>query len=237
MKEKEYFQEVDAFELLEESPSPKHADTWAIGNQNDTIQIPYLASRLEKWLISRKFKNSCGPSSTLSKILDTPAVCLEPIYDDNFASSDFKTPEKSSLKNNSVSQPVQSRCNASTVVNNAFDKNIMTEKSSGVGVSDQCCENIEAAVKKLSLGSSLTASAIVDSFTDLLTICGQSAPSKLLDVFSKLWFVLSTDYVNHSCNFFLLNIHIKKCTFMHCCIHIDHTYILTFLLILLYMFG
>ncbi|XP_021282770.1 serine/threonine-protein kinase haspin homolog isoform X1 [Herrania umbratica] len=94
-KEKEYFQEVDAFELLEESPSPKNFGTWALGNQSVTDPVPLVSSRLEKWLFSKKLNFSCGPSSTLSKILETPAAPLDSIYSDDLDSSRLRTPEKS----------------------------------------------------------------------------------------------------------------------------------------------
>jgi serine/threonine-protein kinase haspin len=44
-KEKQYLEEVDAFELLEESPSPKSSGTWATDNETDAVVIPHLSSR------------------------------------------------------------------------------------------------------------------------------------------------------------------------------------------------
>ncbi|XP_019090973.1 PREDICTED: serine/threonine-protein kinase haspin homolog [Camelina sativa] len=68
-KEKEYFRDIDAFELLEESPSPNKPSTWTMGEQV-VPEMPHLSTRLEKWLISKKFNHACGPSSTLSKIFE-----------------------------------------------------------------------------------------------------------------------------------------------------------------------
>ncbi|XP_061366256.1 serine/threonine-protein kinase haspin homolog [Gastrolobium bilobum] len=69
-KEKSYFQEVDAFQLLEESPSPKKVGTWTLGNMTEGAPIPDVCSRLEKWLYSRKehyFSFSSG-SETIVKV-------------------------------------------------------------------------------------------------------------------------------------------------------------------------
>lgn len=158
-KERAYFQEVDAFELLEESPSPKHFRTWATGNQTVTDPIPHVSSRLEKWLFSKKINFSCGPSTTLSKILETPAAPMDPIYTSGLDLSSVKTPEKFS--------PV-------SVID-----------------ADQGCEDIDAAIKKLSLASTSTSSHLdrIDPFTALLGICEQSEPIKFLDLFSKYWLV------------------------------------------------
>ncbi|WP_348243374.1 hypothetical protein, partial [Salmonella enterica] len=54
-------------------------------------------------------------------------------------------------------------------------------------VKNESCEDLEAAIKKLSLASTSASSVAdhVDPFTTLLAVCGQSAPSKLLDLFSK----------------------------------------------------
>ncbi|XP_022720153.1 serine/threonine-protein kinase haspin homolog [Durio zibethinus] len=154
-EEREYFQEVDAFELLEESPSPKHFGTWATGNQTVTAPIPHVSSRLEKWLFSKKMNFSCGPSSTLSKILEAPASPMDSIYSDGLKFSSLRTPEK---------------CNPIST-------------SGG----DDGCQDINAAIRKLSLASTPTSSDLdhVDPFSALLEICQQSAPSKLLDLFSK----------------------------------------------------
>ncbi|KHG30786.1 Putative serine/threonine-protein kinase haspin [Gossypium arboreum] len=154
-KERAYFQEVDAFELLEESPSPKHFGTWATGNQTVTDPIPHVSTRLEKWLFSKKINFSCGPSTTLSKILETPAAPMDPIYTSGLDLSSVKTPEKFS--------PV-----------------------SLIGA-DQGCEDINAAIKKLSLASKSTSSHLdrIDPFTALLGICEQPKPMKFLDLFSN----------------------------------------------------
>lgn len=201
-KEREYFQEVDAFELLEESPSPKHFSTWAMGNQNDTVPIPHLCSRLEKWLLSKKFNYSCGPSSTLSKILETPYRNLESLQGEvNF--SILSTPKKSSFKDTSGFPSIQSRFNEEFITKDVHERDINSRKSNAVSesVKNESCEDIEVAVKKLSLAST-SASLVVDHvnpFSTLLAVCGQSAPTKLLDLFSKYRFVR---YNQQTCEFF-----------------------------------
>ncbi|XP_078443477.1 protein kinase superfamily protein isoform X2 [Wolffia australiana] len=72
-KEKAYFEEVDAFELAEESPSPKQLGTWAMGVQKDQnnyfgLDLPAV---LERWKIS-KLATNCRRSGHLFKIMETP---------------------------------------------------------------------------------------------------------------------------------------------------------------------
>lgn len=189
--ERAYFDEVDAFELLEESPSPKNFGTWAMANQPDTVAIPHLCSRLEKWLYSKKL-NPYGPSSTLSKILGTPAIITEAIGDNDFDSSNLKTPEKSSLKVSSHLHLVESRFKSSSIDKNVLERDIFkSPETHAKGVGNECCGDIEFSVKKLSLASTSTAldTEHLDPFAALLAVCGQSAPSKFQDVFSKYWLV------------------------------------------------
>ncbi|XP_059438923.1 serine/threonine-protein kinase haspin homolog [Corylus avellana] len=188
-KERTYFQEVDAFELLEESPSPKNFGTWAMGKQSNNIAIPHLSSRLEKWLISKKLNHSCGPSTTLSKILETPTMPLEPICDDDFEPSNLRTPEKSSTKIDSQLLSINSRFNSILVEKDVLERENNSQKTTAVLVSEghEDCEHLEVAVKKLSL-TSTTASLNhdqLDPFAALLAVCGQSSPSTLKDAFSK----------------------------------------------------
>ncbi|GLT88464.1 hypothetical protein SLE2022_064890 [Rubroshorea leprosula] len=187
-KEREYFQEVDAFELLEESPSPKNFGTWAMGNKRDIIPIPHLTSRLEKWLISKKLNYSGGPSSTLSKIFETPAS-METICEHDFDSSNLRTPEKSSCKVNLGLHSVQNNIHEGLVNTDVLENDVDSQKSNTTLVSagDEGCEAIEAEVRKLSLTSASTSLDLdhVDPFSKLLEICQQTTPSKLLDVFAK----------------------------------------------------
>ncbi|KAG2695928.1 hypothetical protein I3843_07G034600 [Carya illinoinensis] len=188
-KERAYFQEVDDFELLEESPSPKNFSTWAMGTQTNNIAIPHLSSRLEKWLISRKLNHTCGPSSTLSKILETPAMPLEPICGNDLNPSNLRTPEKSSMKTNSQLLAVHSRLCSILVDKDALERDHNSQYRNLVSGSEGqgCCEDLEVAVKKLSLASTSVSfdSDQLDPFAALLAVCGQPSPSKLKDVFSK----------------------------------------------------
>ncbi|KAL2345581.1 hypothetical protein Fmac_006866 [Flemingia macrophylla] len=178
-KERLYFQEVDAFELLEESPSPKKLGTWIKGNMTQEGPLPAISSRLEKWLHSRRLNPTCGPSSTLSKILDTPSTRLETICDLDFDASESRTLEPT--ETNPVKTGDRKSSNENDVHLRANDS--MLADQSGEG-----CEDIEASVKKLSLVS--TSSSIDDDhispFSALLSICGQSAPSALQDIFSSV---------------------------------------------------
>ncbi|XP_030457147.1 serine/threonine-protein kinase haspin homolog isoform X2 [Syzygium oleosum] len=172
-KERSYFQEVDAFDLLEESPSPKKSATWVVGNQTESFVIPHLSSRLEKWLISKKLNHGCGPSSTLSKILETPAM---------FSGATLETPSGSLLQINSSMCP-------SLICKNDLERHGHSQlgKQELKDVTDESCKDLEAAVRKLSLTSTCDTSDgdNWNPFAALLAVCGQTAPSNLVDVFSK----------------------------------------------------
>nr|VDD08065.1 unnamed protein product [Brassica rapa] len=177
-KEKEYFHEVDAFELVEESPSPKtkNASTWINGEQV-VPEVPHLATRLEKWLISKKLNRPCGPSSTLSKILETShsTTRLEPILDDDALDAlALGTPESAS--NSSIFRLIQSGGDSLDAEDAPSVRKIKTEEI-----------DLEDELKRLSLTSDLASSHLdyEKPFLDLLSACGQMRPSNFMEVFSK----------------------------------------------------
>ncbi|VVA90391.1 unnamed protein product [Arabis nemorensis] len=175
-KEKEYFNEVDAFELPEESPSPSTKNsTWTMGEQV-VPEMPHLSTRLEKWLISKKLNRSCGPSSTLSKILENSATPLEPICDDDAINSlALKTPEKSSASYTSDFR-LRPSCDDSLAGEDVPVRNIKTEEI-----------DLEDELKRLSLTSDLISTHLdlEKPFLDLLSACGQMQPSNFMEAFSK----------------------------------------------------
>lgn len=67
-KEKTYFEEVDAFELLEESPSPNKF-TWKMGTNYECIEHD-LTAILDRWRRSKLFSGRCT-AWPLSKIMET----------------------------------------------------------------------------------------------------------------------------------------------------------------------
>lgn len=154
---------------MEESPSPKKAGTWIVGNNMEEVPLPSLCSRLERWLHSRRLNPRCRPSSTLSKILDTPTMNLEV----RLRSVDQSGPHNLQFSKFKSGESNRSLNNVSLIEN------------------EGCEDDIEAGVKKLSLTS--TASSIYDDqnnpFSVLLEICGQSAPSMLQDLFSRYRYV------------------------------------------------
>ncbi|CAH8357808.1 unnamed protein product [Eruca vesicaria subsp. sativa] len=194
-KEKEYFHEVDAFELVEESPSPKskNASTWINGEQV-VPEVPHLATRLEKWLISKKLNRSCGPSSTLSKILETShsTTRLEPILDDDALDAlALGTPENSSASNSSIFRLIQSSGDSLDPEDVPIIRKIKTEEIDldDVPVRKIKTEEIdlEDELKRLSLTSDLVSPHpdYEKPFVDLLSACGQMQPSNFMEVFSK----------------------------------------------------
>ncbi|KAJ9563692.1 hypothetical protein OSB04_008852 [Centaurea solstitialis] len=184
-KECAYFQEVDAFELLEESPSPQKK-TWVMGTEN-TVAVSHISSVLKKWLVTRKLNYSCGPSASLSRILETPGISRDSLHDD--------VSEFSSL------QPCfETTSGATACVNSNHGKykpsltgDVLETQSSATKrieeiktTSEKDSEDIEVAIRNLSLSSqnSLLDEQRWDPFLALLTVCGQSSPSTFSDVLS-----------------------------------------------------
>lgn len=188
-KERAYFQEVDSFELLEESPSPKNSGTWTMGIHSDNVVISHLSSVLKKWLVTRKLNYSHGPSSSLSRILETPDLNKEAICDNVLESSTLRTPEKGPLQIPSGLHSAQSRCNSSFGIKDVLESHISSRKSIEEfwSMGEEGNEDIEVAVRNLSLASrpSSLDGQRRDALLALLAVCGQSTPTTLLDVFSK----------------------------------------------------
>lgn len=183
-KERAYFEEVDSFELLEESPSPKNI--WNKGVKSENIVKTHLSSVLEKWLFRRRQNYSCVPSKSLSTILGTPSLLNEGPYicDDSFV----RTPEKgAALIRSSV--PYNQECKFCLTGTSVSESFIPSRKSSKAlpSMDEGDCEVIADAVRNLSLASrpSSLLSHRCEDFAALLDFCGQSAPSTLSDVFSK----------------------------------------------------
>lgn len=157
--------------------------------------IPSICSRLEKWLHARRLNPSCGPSSTLSKLLGTPAANLQTIRESDFGFTDLRTPEQTGLSNFSEFRLIKTeeikRSLFDTSLNES-DINLQIGDKRLLAQNGQVSEDIEAAVKKLSLAS--TSSSSVDGdhispFSALLGTCGQSEPSMLQDAFLRYRYI------------------------------------------------
>ncbi|CAN8294702.1 unnamed protein product [Cochlearia groenlandica] len=143
-------------------------------------EVPHLSTRLEKWLVSKKLNRACGPSSTLSKILDNSNLTrrLEPICDDDDEAIDslaLKTPDNSSANNSSIFRLIQS-CDDRLAAEDVPVRNINTEEI-----------DLVEELKRLSLVSDLasTHQDFNESLLDLLSACGQVQPSNFMEAFSK----------------------------------------------------
>ncbi|GAB2277326.1 hypothetical protein Dimus_012032 [Dionaea muscipula] len=171
-KECEYFKEIDAFELLEESPSPKKS-AWVSGNPTDAVAIPSLCTRLEKWLRAKKSDNI--PSSSLSHILRTPANALAPIPCDGLAALYNTTSSELQLQ---TLLELASVHNVDRIPQGSVDS---------TSVDDKEFEDLVSEIRKLSLTSPFPSPRVepLDPFSRLLQECGQSSPCTLLDVFSN----------------------------------------------------
>lgn len=151
-----------------------------MGSQVENVVIPQLSSVLAKWLISKKLNRTYAFPGSLSKILETPVLRKDPICHDSFSSSTTKTRGEDYLG-------VQSSLSS---IQQGLKSNLNDKPLSSMPI-EETCEDIEVAVSKLSLTSRPSS---VDghgwnSFSALLTACGQSVPSTLTDMLLSYWFV------------------------------------------------
>lgn len=119
--------------------------------------------------MSKKLNQAYSFPGSLSKILETPV-----------SSPNVKTPAEEYREIQLTLRSTQQRLALS-----------LSEKPlSGMSI-EETCEDIEVAVSKLSLTSrpsSLDGHAL-DSFSALLSACGQLVPLTLSDMLSSYWFV------------------------------------------------
>ncbi|KAH1259197.1 Serine/threonine-protein kinase haspin [Glycine max] len=108
---------------------------------------------------------------------------LEAIHDIDFSASDLKTLERTD-RSNLLLHTIKTEEKKTSIENGSH---LQTNEKMLSAPSGKGSEDIEAAVKKLSLVS--TSSSMDDDqinpFSVLLSICGQSAPSVLQDIFSR----------------------------------------------------
>ncbi|KAL8166319.1 hypothetical protein V2J09_007818 [Rumex salicifolius] len=166
-KERAYFQEVDAFELLEESPSPKKF-SWVIDNQFDNEALPTICTRLERWLHAKR--ESYLPSSSLSTILETPAHRFDPIPYKGSCTSTGK-----------LSLPRRNASLGSVLSVQPHSGKASLELTS---VAEADLGGVESSIQKLSLShpSEPLEDYQKDPFLQLLMECGQSSPLSFSEV-------------------------------------------------------
>ncbi|PWA87165.1 protein kinase superfamily protein [Artemisia annua] len=176
-KERAYFQEVDAFELIEESPSPQKK-TWVMGSENIHVAPSHLSSVLRKWLYALDQNRSCGPSASLSRILETPSLSRDFVRDGVLDFTSLKTSFET------ISGGVKSSQNKF----NLSVETSLTKRIEEIGTTDEKdSEDIEYAIRNLSLSSrdSLLDELQWDPLSALLAVCGQSSPSTFSVVLSE----------------------------------------------------
>nr|CAD1833733.1 unnamed protein product [Ananas comosus var. bracteatus] len=202
-KEKAYFQEVDAFELLEESPSPKNFGTWAMGAKQDYV-VHDLPAILERWKLS-KLAYKCGSSHPLFKIAESPIVPSLKSSTCN-GSTNFvdKTPErvtksriysnityKRSITSISTDNSLSGLANHKSIVDSFDTLNIKSEVaesggSEGLEVLGKAVEGdeLEGAIKKDHVVPYLPSfgDECLSAFAQLLMVCQQSSAVSLAEI-------------------------------------------------------
>ncbi|KAL6841910.1 hypothetical protein ACP4OV_028422 [Aristida adscensionis] len=170
-KEKAYFEAVDAFELMEESPSPKNFGTWATGMDQSYINhdLPVILAR---WKISKLAQ--CVLSEPLFDIKETPTVPSilgTSSASNRLLSESYRTPEKSGTHPTRkaffpgyTDNSLKSAANETSIIASLGKLNVKEEP-------------IEDSIPSWS-GEAFSA------FKQLLMVCRQSAPVTLGEVFS-----------------------------------------------------
>ncbi|KAI3884526.1 hypothetical protein MKW92_028844 [Papaver armeniacum] len=180
-KENACFQEVHSFELLEESPTPKHLGT---GDMSATLSgylsRPKVNTRLGKWLVAKNLNFSSGYCSTSSDIFKTPMTSLECINGESPKISVEQTQGKVARK---LSLDILPRLTSSS----GIDKDPEKSNAGVLTMVDEGCKEIQKSVERLSLAQRLSFldDNHQDPFTLLLRACKQSAPYTLLHLFSQ----------------------------------------------------
>lgn len=182
-----YFQEVDAFELLEESPSPQKK-TWVMGTKNSVV-ASHISTVLKKWLLTQKLNRSCEPSASLSRILETPGLSRDSIHGGVLEFPSLKTCLETNSGATTGVKSNHSKYNSSLIGDNVLERHTSSTKRTEEiqTVSEKDSEDIEVAIRNLSLSSlnSLLDEQRWDPLLALLAVCGQSSPSTFSDVLSE----------------------------------------------------
>jgi serine/threonine-protein kinase haspin len=161
-KEKAYFEEVDAFDLMEESPSPKYFASWNKGMEENII-IHDLAAILERWKISSLARRAS--SEPLFDIMETPIL-------------------PSVLSNNSTTNRGSGTYTAGRAIPVGYTDISLKSSAKDSLITSFGKVNIKEEPVEASIpwnGEALSA------FDQLLMVCRQSAPVTLVEVFSAYW--------------------------------------------------
>lgn len=165
-KEKAYFEEVDAFELMEESPSPKTFGSWNREMEQNHIMHD-LPAILERWKISKIAR--CASSEPLFDIMETPLI-PSVVSNNSTSSSLFRTPERSGT--HITGRVIPLGYTDISLSSTAKETNIFTSFGK---------LNIKEEPAEATIREALTA------FEQLLIVCRQSEPVTLAEVFSAYW--------------------------------------------------
>lgn len=160
-KEQAYFKEVDAFDLMEESPSPKNFASWYKGREENII-IHDLPAILERWKISSLARRAS--SEPLFDIMETPI--LPSVLSNNSTSNRGSGTYTTGMEIDDIS--LKSTAKDSLIT--SFGK---------VQIKEEPVED-SIPLKGEALGP-------LTSFEQLLMVCSQSAPVTLAEVFSAYW--------------------------------------------------
>ncbi|PKA65668.1 hypothetical protein AXF42_Ash013082 [Apostasia shenzhenica] len=152
-KEKAYFEEVDAFELLEESPSPARF-TWKMGADNECVDHD-LAAILERWKKS-KLVSGCSTTLPLSMIMETI-----PFYSGTTTSNEVSRP-LSQIREKMISD--QNSCSSQESTLKPSEQHLLSEGASNFAFSQR---NLCSRTVNKNLIGDFSADSVFSSFSAL----------------------------------------------------------------------
>ncbi|CAN6469630.1 unnamed protein product [Victoria cruziana] len=183
-----FFKEVDSFDLVEESPSPKNIGRWVqeTGEKQKRLQDIRSAIHpvLRKWLRTQPV--SYG-SASLTDILET---YLTPKHELGDAQSS-EVSDSCSLGCGRMGEEISPSLDNitgsnSAVVQSKGEENVKVQDVIKNGECEIDEKELEVAIERLSLYTSSSSSyEHVNAFNKLLKLCGQSSTSTLSDAFSE----------------------------------------------------
>lgn len=165
-KEKAYFEEVDSFELLEESPSPNKF-TWKMGPDYECIEHD-LSAILGRWRRSKLFsgRGTVWPFSKIMETIPTPSGCTTSVGSFNhgvaYSLSQIRensTSEFSECKSYSATQKSTKEPHSEVASNFSLDQRGISSRSINKNlIEDLSADSVLSSLSALSIKQEATTS-------------------------------------------------------------------------------
>lgn len=193
-KERAYFEELDATELLVETPSPKSVRCLKKMAWEKDVTCDLINAIFNRWRISKTILQSSGHF----KLMETPvanSTCGSLSYRSNNLNEALECAIQSRISRNfddyEESEASKSR-NICSIGNLAKDSII--DSLDGLRIKEESDENEHPSLEEVvNKGSPLQSSSLPaefhSDFTQLLMACNQTEPLTLSEMFSQFWYL------------------------------------------------